>query len=107
MANVLVRARPSFFSKTPGGEILNYFSKDMDIVDEAIPMSFFNMLTIFLQIGTVIILLVLANVWTIPAILIFIVMLSSIRKYYVTTSRDLKRIDGEGILFCDFVALFL
>ena len=63
----------------------------------SIPMSFFNMLTIFLQIGTVILLLVLANVWIIWAILLFILVLRFIRSFYITTSRDLKRMEGESI----------
>jgi ATP-binding cassette subfamily C (CFTR/MRP) protein 4 len=96
MVTVLVGARLSYFFQHAGGTTLNYFSKDMDVIDEMIPMIFFNMLTIFLQIGSVIVLLILANVWISWAILLFILGLSSIRKFYVTTSRDLKRMDGES-----------
>jgi len=96
MVHSLVRAKCSFFTLNSAGTILNLYSHDLNILDEALPFAFFNMLTIFLQIGTVIFLLVWANWYTCFLVVFFLVSLWYVRKFYVSASRDLKRTEAEG-----------
>lgn len=97
MLSSVIRTQPSFFEKNPSGRIMNRFTKDMAVIDEQIPFLFFNMFTIFLQVATVIFLIILAIWYSAVAVVIFLFLLWYLRKYYVTTSRDLKRIDGTSI----------
>lgn len=106
MLRCLVRAKPVFFDKNPSGRILNRFTRDVSVIDTDLPFSFFDMWTIYLQVGTVIILVIFANWYTVFPIFIFLLMLGYVRGYYVATSRDLKRIDGTSKFFYSLVMKF-
>uniref|UniRef100_A0A182NES5 ABC-type glutathione-S-conjugate transporter n=1 Tax=Anopheles dirus TaxID=7168 RepID=A0A182NES5_9DIPT len=84
----------SFFDTTPLGRIMNRFSKDVDVVDNILPQSirawllmFFNVVGVFVVIGisTPIFLAV------VPA---FLVVYYLIQKFYIATSRQLKRLES-------------
>lgn len=96
MLESLLRATPSFFERNTQGRIMNRFTKDMSTIDEQIPFLFFDMWTIFLQVGTVILLIVVAIWYSVVPVIVFLFLLGYVRGYYVTTSRDLKRIDGTS-----------
>ncbi|XP_040171084.1 multidrug resistance-associated protein 1-like isoform X2 [Anopheles arabiensis] len=89
-----MRMPMSFFDTTPLGRIMNRFSKDVDVVDNILPQSirawllmFFNVIGVFVVIGisTPIFLAV------VPA---FLVIYYLIQKFYIATSRQLKRLES-------------
>ncbi|KAG2178766.1 hypothetical protein INT43_001612 [Umbelopsis isabellina] len=90
----VLRSPMSFFDTTPLGRIINRFSKDQHTVDEVLPRVFsayFRVL--FSVISTVCVI----SVSTPPFIflivpLIFIYM--AVQRYYLQTSRELKRLDS-------------
>ncbi|GAQ44111.1 hypothetical protein AtubIFM55763_002709 [Aspergillus tubingensis] len=94
MAFAIFRSPMSFFETTPSGRILNRFSSDVYRIDEVLARTF-NMLfgnsakAIFTMI-------VIAS--STPAFLILVIPLSyvyfSYQKYYLRTSRELKRLDS-------------
>ncbi|KPM46020.1 Metal resistance protein YCF1 [Neonectria ditissima] len=95
MANAIFRSPMSFFDTTPAGRILNRFSSsDIYRVDEVLARTF-NML--FVNVARSGFTLAVISVST-PAFIALIVPLSLtyywIQRYYLRTSRELKRLDS-------------
>ncbi|KAG8293322.1 Canalicular multispecific organic anion transporter 1 [Homalodisca vitripennis] len=93
LSNIL-RCPMSFFDTTPLGRIVNRLGKDVDVVDNVLPVTVGNaqyaLATVF---GTFIVI-----IWSTPVFALVIVPLGilyySIQVIYVTTSRQLKRIES-------------
>ncbi|KAE8553094.1 hypothetical protein EYB25_004473 [Talaromyces marneffei] len=94
MAYAIFRSPMSFFETTPSGRILNRFSSDIYRVDEVLARTF-NMLFVnaaraMFTMGVI--------AFSTPAFLTVIVPLGfvymSYQKYYLRTSRELKRLDS-------------
>ncbi|KAF8957433.1 multidrug resistance-associated ABC transporter [Flammula alnicola] len=94
MLDALMRAPLSFFELTPTGRILNLFSRDMYVVDQILARVIQGLcrtlavcLSIVAVIGT-----------SFPPFLIALIPLGwfylRVMKYYLATSRELKRIDA-------------
>ncbi|KAL1999896.1 hypothetical protein VTN02DRAFT_3829 [Thermoascus thermophilus] len=94
MAYAIFRSPMSFFETTPSGRILNRFSSDIYRVDEVLARTF-NML--FVNSARAGFTMAVISVST-PAFLILIIPLGviylSYQKYYLRTSRELKRLDS-------------
>ncbi|KAM0334168.1 hypothetical protein ACHAQA_001188 [Verticillium albo-atrum] len=94
MANAIFRSPMSFFDVTPTGRILNRFSSDIYRVDEVLARTF-NML--FVNLARSCFTLVVISVST-PAFIALIIPLALtyywIQRYYLRTSRELKRLDS-------------
>lgn len=90
----ILRAPMAFFDTTPLGRVLNRFSRDIDTVDVNIPGTLRAWLSLFSNVfGTLIIIS-----YSTPYFLIVLVPLGIcyvfIQRYYIATSRQLKRIDS-------------
>uniref|UniRef100_A0A8C4I5F0 ATP-binding cassette, sub-family C (CFTR/MRP), member 3 n=1 Tax=Dicentrarchus labrax TaxID=13489 RepID=A0A8C4I5F0_DICLA len=84
----------SFFDTTPIGRIINRFSKDIYVIDEALPATVLMLLgTAFMSLSTMIVI-----VSSTPIFLVVIVPLALIyifvQRFYVATSRQLKRLES-------------
>ncbi|KAL1984730.1 hypothetical protein VTN96DRAFT_8763 [Rasamsonia emersonii] len=94
MAFAIFRSPMSFFETTPSGRILNRFSSDIYRVDEVLARTF-NML--FVNTARAVFTIAVITIST-PAFLILVVPLGAIylsyQKYYLRTSRELKRLDS-------------
>ncbi|KAJ9154783.1 Metal resistance protein YCF1 [Pleurostoma richardsiae] len=94
MATAIFRSPMSFFDTTPAGRILNRFSSDIYRVDEVLARTF-NML--FVNVAKSSFTLALVSVST-PAFTALIIPLALlyywIQRYYLRTSRELKRLDS-------------
>ena len=94
MAYAIFRSPMSFFETTPSGRILNRFSSDIYRVDEVLARTF-NML--FVNSARAFYTLVLVVVST-PIFVALIIPLGAvylyIQRYYLRTSRELKRLDS-------------
>ncbi|CAO3692121.1 unnamed protein product [Rhizopus stolonifer] len=96
MLNSVIRSPMSFFDTTPLGRILNRFSKDQHTVDEILPRTFGGYFRVlFVVISTILIIAV-----STPAFMIMIFPLGIVyiyvQRYYLSTSRELKRLDSVG-----------
>lgn len=94
MANAIFRAPMSFFDTTPSGRILNRFSSDVYKLDEVLARTF-NML--FNNAAKSSFTLVIISVSTPPFVALIIplaLMYYWIQRYYLRTSRELKRLDS-------------
>ncbi|KAI0199662.1 metal resistance protein YCF1 [Astrocystis sublimbata] len=94
MATAIFRAPMSFFDTTPAGRILNRFSSDIYRLDEILARTF-NML--FINFARSAFTLVVISVGT-PAFVGLIIPLGAVyywvQRYYLRTSRELKRLDS-------------
>ncbi|KAL7818503.1 P-loop containing nucleoside triphosphate hydrolase protein [Trichoderma gracile] len=94
MANAIFRSPMSFFDTTPAGRILNRFSSDIYRVDEVLARTF-NML--FVNVAKSGFTLGIISVST-PAFTALIIPIALayywIQRYYLRTSRELKRLDS-------------
>ncbi|XP_019616414.1 PREDICTED: multidrug resistance-associated protein 4-like [Branchiostoma belcheri] len=94
MFNAIIRAPIRFFDTNPVGRVLNRFTKDVGMLDEMFPWTFTDFTKSGLSIVGTIILVGIINPWvfipTLPLLLFFLY----IRKYYLSTSRDIKRLEG-------------
>lgn len=94
MANAIFRSPMSFFDTTPTGRILNRFSSDIYRVDEVLARVF-NML--FANVGKSGFTLIVISVTTPPFTALIIPLALTyyyIQRYYLRTSRELKRLDS-------------
>ncbi|OQO03652.1 hypothetical protein B0A48_10317 [Cryoendolithus antarcticus] len=94
MAYAIFRSPMSFFETTPTGRILNRFSSDIYRVDEVLARTF-NML--FVNAARAAFTLVVICITT-PIFMVLIIPLGGlylwIQRYYLRTSRELKRLDS-------------
>ncbi|KAF8463649.1 putative ABC metal ion transporter [Kalaharituber pfeilii] len=94
MAIAVFRSPMQFFDTTPAGRILNRFSSDIYRIDEALARTF-NML--FVNTARSFATLVIISVSTPPFIALIIpltLLYLYIQRYYLRTSRELKRLDS-------------
>jgi len=94
MLSAVLRAPILFFDTNPIGRILNRFSRDIGIMDELLPEMFLEAVQIVLFCIGAVVLPSILNPWIIlpatPLIIIFIL----IGRYYLTTARDVRRLEG-------------
>lgn len=94
MANAIFRSPMSFFDTTPAGRILNRFSSDIYRVDEVLARTF-NML--FVNVAKSGFTLGIISVSSPPFIALIVPIALTyywIQRYYLRTSRELKRLDS-------------
>ncbi|PWN48566.1 putative YCF1 [Violaceomyces palustris] len=94
MFNSVLRSPLQWFESTPTGRLLNLFSRDVNVIDEILPRVVHGLArTMIVVLG---VLLVVA--YSVPPFLIAVIPLSfayrAILRYYLATSRELKRLDS-------------
>ncbi|ODM90032.1 Multidrug resistance-associated protein 4 [Orchesella cincta] len=94
MFSSIVRAPVKFFDDNPSGRVMNRFTKDLGSMDESLPPTLFDMMMIFGQMAGILVVVILSNYYiAVPAAVVLLV-LWWVRRYYVSTARDVKRIEG-------------
>ncbi|KAI1196656.1 metal resistance protein YCF1 [Nemania serpens] len=94
MATAIFRAPMSFFDTTPAGRILNRFSSDVYRLDEVLARTFNMLFVNFARSGFTLIVISVST----PAFVALIIPLAAVyywvQRYYLRTSRELKRLDS-------------
>ena len=94
MLSAVLKAPVLFFDTNPVGRIINRFSRDIGIMDELLPDVFLEAVEVVLFSTGAVVFPSLLNPWiilpTIPLLLLFM----WIGRYYLRTSRDLRRLEG-------------
>lgn len=90
----LIRAPITFFDNNPIGVLLNRCSRDMGIIDDQIPPTAFDAVEIFIQLVGIIVLVSIIDYWIILPTVVLVFIFYFVRKYYITTARSVKRLEG-------------
>ena len=94
MVAAVLQAPVLFFDSNPVGRIMNRFSKDVGCIDEVLPNTFLRSLQLVLLIFTSILVPIVTNPWTLSVVVPLAMLVTYISKYYLTTSRELKRMES-------------
>ncbi|KAH9514953.1 Multidrug resistance-associated protein 1 [Bulinus truncatus] len=94
MLTSIVRSPMSFFDTTPLGRIMNRFSRDIEVVDNNLPIIIRDYLsTLFTCIMTLIIISMNTPLF-LTLVFPIMIMYYFIQNFYIPTSRQLKRIES-------------
>ncbi|XP_070536030.1 ATP-binding cassette sub-family C member 9-like [Ptychodera flava] len=93
----IVHAPLRFFDTTPIGRILNRFSNDTQLIDQRLWLSINTIMTCILQCTSALVVNTIVTPVFILAALPVITCYFIVMKYFVTTSRELKRLDSISI----------
>ena len=94
MVLAILQAPVLFFDSNPVGRILNRFSKDVGCLDELLPKNFLVSIQLVLLVFASIIIPTVTNPWLLFLVIPLIVLVLYISKYYLKTSRELKRLES-------------
>ncbi|KAF9914815.1 hypothetical protein BX616_007504, partial [Lobosporangium transversale] len=90
----VLRSPMIFFDTTPMGRILNRFSKDQSTIDEVLPRSFSGYSRTLFQVASVLIVVTFSTPSFIVAIIPFAFIYLWLQRYYLATSREIRRLDS-------------
>ena len=94
MVVAILQAPVLFFDSNPVGRILNRFSKDVGCMDEILPKTFLVAIQYSSMAFTSCLLPIVANYWLLAVIVPLTVVIMYIGRYYLKTSRQLKRLES-------------
>nr|QST14985.1 ABCC1-1 protein [Diaphanosoma celebensis] len=94
MLKRVFRCPMSFFDTTPLGRIVNRFAKDVDTVDNMLPMTLRTMLLCLFSVISTIIIIGLGNPIFFAVVVPIGIIYYWIQHVYVATSRQLKRLES-------------
>ncbi|KAL9971696.1 hypothetical protein ACROYT_G017896 [Oculina patagonica] len=94
MLSAVLKAPVLFFDTNPVGRVLNRFSRDIGIMDELLPDTFLDALQLVLFCIGAVVLPSILNPWIMLPATPLIILFIWIGRYYLTTSRDLRRLEG-------------
>lgn len=75
---------------------MNRFTKDLGSMDDFLPPAFFDALSIFLLMLGIIIVVCISNYFIIIPSVILMLILYFLRRFYIRSARDVKRIESIG-----------
>ena len=94
MVFAILQAPVCFFDSNPVGRILNRFANDVGCLDELLPKTFVVSFQDGLSVFASIIVLTVTNPWLLFLVVPLTVLVLYISKYYLKTSRELKRLES-------------
>eukprot|EP00180_Rhodochaete_pulchella_P002245 Plantae.Rhodophyta-Rhodochaete_pulchella.ctg33817.p1 GENE.Plantae.Rhodophyta-Rhodochaete_pulchella.ctg33817~~Plantae.Rhodophyta-Rhodochaete_pulchella.ctg33817.p1 ORF type:complete len:1034 (+),score=165.34 Plantae.Rhodophyta-Rhodochaete_pulchella.ctg33817:132-3104(+) len=90
----VLRAKQEFFDTNPAGRILNRFSKDMDQMDDLLPITAVDFCQVmFLALGAIATISVIVP-WLLVLLVPVSILFFGVQRIYVRSSREIKRLDG-------------
>lgn len=89
-----MRLPMAFFDTTPLGRIINRFSKDTDVIDAFLPSVMRNWIWMFFSVVAIFIVISISTPLFMTVALPVIIVYYFVQKFYVATSRQLKRIES-------------
>ncbi|XP_043945092.1 multidrug resistance-associated protein 1-like [Protopterus annectens] len=93
LINVL-RCPLSFFERTPTGNLLNRFAKELETIDNIIPKTLVVCITTFVVISEIFVIIAVASPMAIAVFIPVFLLYFFVQRFYVATSRQLKRIES-------------
>lgn len=96
MLESVIKSPMSFFDTTPLGRILNRFSKDEHTIDEILPRNFNMYIRVFAQVVATVLIITFSTPFFLLLVIPLFFIYMAIQRYYLATSRELKRLDSVG-----------
>ncbi|XP_068702097.1 ATP-binding cassette sub-family C member 4-like isoform X3 [Montipora foliosa] len=90
----LLGATIYFFDHNPVGRVLNRFSKDIGLMDDLLPDTFYDYCRLLLLACAVLLLNVAAMPYLLAAAIPILALFVFLRHYYVRSSREIKRLEA-------------
>jgi ATP-binding cassette subfamily C (CFTR/MRP) protein 4 len=94
MAKAVLRAKIEFFDTNPLGRIMNRFSADVGSNDDLLPPTLFDFFVIAFIVFGALIVTIISLPFTLLAVPLLMWYFWSVRRIFVTSSRELKRLEG-------------
>lgn len=94
MLRAVLRAPIHFFDSNPIGRILNRFSKDTTLIDDMLPFTMYDFIQCSLMVLGAILVVCAGSPFIFLALLPLVWYFYSLRKYFLKTSREVKRIEA-------------
>ncbi|KAF9922468.1 Multidrug resistance-associated protein 1 [Linnemannia zychae] len=88
----IFRLPTSFFDTTPLGRIINRISSDLQGVDDRLPWAIDEVIYWGVRLASNVIIILLSTPMLLIALPFFVIMIAVIQKYYLASSRAVKRI---------------
>lgn len=101
----VTKASMYFFNTNPSGRILNRFSKDMGQVDETLPSVMMDVFQIALQILGIVVMVALVNPFLIIPTVVIGAIFYCLRRFYLLSSRNIKRMDATSKDLFNFIII--
>ena len=83
-----------FYESNPVGRIFNRFSKDQQVLDESLPITLFDTIQPLIMVLGSIVIIGMGNPWVLLTLVIIIPAFLWLRRFYVKTSRQIKRLES-------------
>ena len=87
------RATTAFFDTTPLGRILNRFAKDIDQIDNDLPMDFLGMMGVVFAMISSWSVMIASQPFVLVAVVPVGIVYSRVMKYFNAANREVKRVD--------------
>lgn len=95
MVLAVLQAPVLFFDTNPVGRVMNRFSKDISCLDELLPKAFLMSMQLVLLMLSGVLIPIVTNPWLLTVIAPLTLVVLYISRYYLKTSRDLKRLESS------------
>ena len=90
----ILRSPMTFFDTTPIGRVVNRFSRDVDVVDNWLPMTIRRCIINLLQATTTMVMIVIATPYFLVVLVPIILLYYFVQRFYIPTSRQVKRLES-------------
>jgi ATP-binding cassette subfamily C (CFTR/MRP) protein 4 len=94
MLSAVIDAPMRLFDTQPMGRILNRFSKDLGFMDDLLPWTVVDFIQLFVDMLGAVIVACSVNPWVLLAVVPLAVYLVYLRRFYLSSSRELKRLEA-------------
>jgi ATP-binding cassette subfamily C (CFTR/MRP) protein 4 len=94
MLRAVARAPMYFYHTNPTGRILNRFGADLAFVDDQMPQSAFDFVSIGMQVAGTVVMASVANPFVLVVLIPLVFAFNWLRSYYMDTSREIKRVEA-------------
>lgn len=90
----IFRSPMSFFDTTPLGRVMNRFSRDIEVVDNTLPLIVRDYMTTLFSCLVVLVVISISSPLFLTLIVPILIIYLFIQNFYIPTSRQLKRIES-------------
>ena len=84
---------------------MNRFTKDIGALDEYLPLTIFDTGDIGFRMLGILVIVVISNYYIILPVIVIITVFSFIRRFYVRTARNIKRVEAISELYASKLSL--